>query len=101
VLGLAWLFLSLPTSASEVAVPLEIKEAPPSAPTPRPVPTSSVSVSPAFDFTAYTKKLREADASNAASASSDKTAKPNAPVVVGLGGINSPASHVGNMPLTS
>jgi succinoglycan biosynthesis transport protein ExoP len=99
VLGLAWLFLSLPTSAGEVAVPLEIKEAPPTAPTPRPVPTNSIS--PAFDFTAYTKKLREAGAAGADSVSSDKTAKPNVPVVAGLGGINSPASTIANMPLTS
>lgn len=93
VLGLAWVFLSLPTSTNQAAVRMEIKELPSSAPTPRPVPTPSVS--PAFDFTAYTKRLREADAANV------EKAKTGAPVAVGLGGINSLPTSSGSMPLTS
>lgn len=93
VLGLAWVFLSLPTSASEVAVPLEIKEAPLVAPTPRTVPTSSVS--PAFDFSAYTKKLRETGAASAG------TVKPISPVVAGLSGIGAMPTSASNLPINS
>jgi polysaccharide biosynthesis transport protein len=93
VMGLAWLFLSLPTGNAETAAPLEIKQIPSTAPMPRSVPTSSVS--PAFDFSAYTKKLRETG-----TASVDAT-KPTTSVVIGLGGINPVPGTAGHVPLTS
>jgi succinoglycan biosynthesis transport protein ExoP len=70
VLGLGWLFLNLPTGHQEPALQLEIKPAPPAPPVARPVPSSNTAAG--FDFSGYTKKLREVGAIKFNAAEADK-----------------------------